>query len=91
MREYNPNNKTRKIVLGNIRCYREKANISQEDLSLKLGRKKDFVERLENNKTKIEPTVDLMDNIAKILNIPTISLVKERKQENEWDGNRYFI
>lgn len=83
MREYNPNNKTRKIVLGNIRCYREKANISQEDLSLKLGRKKDFVERLENNKTKIEPTVDLMDNIAKILNIPTISLVKERKQENE--------
>lgn len=83
MREYDPNNKTRKIVLGNIRYYREKANISQEDLSLKLGRKKDFVERLENNKTKIEPTIDLMDNIAKILNIPTISLVKERKQENE--------
>lgn len=91
MREYNPNNKTRKIVLGNIHYYREKANISQEDLSLKLGRKKDFVERLENNKTKVEPTIDLMDNIAKILNIPTISLVKERKQENEWDGNRYFI
>lgn len=83
MREYDPNNKTRKIVLSNIRYYREKANISQEDLSLKLGRKKDFVERLENNKTKIEPTIDLMDNIAKILNIPTISLVKERKQENE--------
>lgn len=91
MREYDPNNKTRKIVLSNIRYYREKANISQEDLSLKLGRKKDFVERLENNKTKIEPTIDLMDNIAKILNIPTISLVKERKQENEWDENRYFI
>lgn len=83
MREYDSNSKTRKIVLSNIRYYREKANISQEDLSLKLGRKKDFVERLENNKTKIEPTVDLMDNIAKILNIPTISLVKERKQENE--------
>lgn len=83
MRRYDPNGKTRRIVLSNIRFYREKARISQEDLSLKLGKKEDFIERLENNKTKIEPTIDLMDNIAIILNIPVVLLVKERNLDNE--------
>lgn len=83
MRKCNPNGKLRKIVLSNIRYYRKKANISQEELSLKLGRKKDFIERLETNKTKVEPTIVLIDEIAEILNIPTVLLVEERNMDNE--------
>ena len=46
----------RDIVVCNIKYYREQAKISQEDLSLKLGKKKDFV---------------LLDDIARILKVPT--------------------
>ena len=35
----------RDIVISNIKYYREQAKMSQEDLSLKLGRKKDFIDR----------------------------------------------
>lgn len=83
MRKWNPDGKLRKIVLSNICYYREKANISQAELSLKLGKKKDFIERLENNKTKVEPTIVLIDEIAEILNIPTVLLVEERNMDNE--------
>ena len=38
----------RDIVISNIKYYREQAKMSQEDLSLRLGRKKDFIEKLED-------------------------------------------
>lgn len=83
MRKWNPDGKLRKIVLDNIRYYREKANISQEELSLKLGRKEDFIERLEANKTKVEPTIVLIDDIANILNISIQELIRERNIADE--------
>lgn len=62
----------RDIVISNIKYYREQAKISQEDLSLKLGRKKDFIEKLEDKGMyKRFLTIVLLDDIAKILKVPT--------------------
>lgn len=62
----------RDIVISNIKYYREQAKMSQEDLSLKLGRKKDFIEKLEDKGMyKRLVTIVLLDDIAKILNVPT--------------------
>lgn len=61
----------RDIVVCNIKYYREQANISQEDLSLRLGRKKDFIEKLEEKGMyRRFLTVVLLDDIARILEIP---------------------
>lgn len=79
MIKYNLDGKLRKNVLYNIKYYREKANITQEELSIKIGRKNNFIERLENGETKLEPTLITIDQIAKKLKIPTEYLVKERK------------
>lgn len=73
----------RKIVISNTRYYREQAKMTQEELSLKLKRKENFIERLENGETKLEPTLVTVDEIAEVLEIPTEYLVMERKKENE--------
>ena len=63
--------KIQQVVAKNIKKYRELAKISQEDLSLKLGRKKDFIEKLEDKGMyRRFITVVLIDDIAKILNVP---------------------
>lgn len=62
----------RDIVVRNIKYYREQAKISQEDLSLKLGRKNDFIEKLEDKGMyRRFLTVVLLDDIARILKVPT--------------------
>lgn len=79
MIKYNLDSKLRKLVLNNIKYYREKANVTQEELSIKIGRKNDFIKRLEDGETRLEPTLITIDLIAKKLNISTEYLVKERK------------
>lgn len=75
--------KARKMVISNIKYYREKANIDDKDLSIKLGRKENFIEKLENDEWKIEPTLNTMALIAKEIGIPIELLVKERVDNNE--------
>ena len=84
MIKYNLDSKLRKLVLNNIKYYREKANVTQEELSIKIGRKNDFIKRLEDGETRLEPTLITIDLIAKKLNIPTEYLVKERKFKDEF-------
>lgn len=63
----------RDIVVFNIKYYREQAKISQEKLSLELGRKKDFIEKLEDKGMyRRYLTVALLDEIAKILKVPIV-------------------
>ncbi len=69
------NRDLRDIVVCNIKYYREQAKMSQENLSLKLGRKEDFIEKLEDKGMyRRFLTLVLLDDIAKILNIPTARL-----------------
>ena len=83
MIKYKLDGKLRKIVLSNIKYYREKLNLTQEELSIKIGRKENLIKRIENNETKLEPTLITIDLIAKELNIPIEYLVLERKDDNE--------
>ena len=75
--------KARKMVISNIKYYREKANIDDKDLSIKLGRQETFIEKLENDEWKIEPTLNTMALIAKEIGIPIELLVKERDDDHE--------
>ena len=75
--------KARKMVISNIKYYREKANIDDKDLSIKLGRKENFIEKLENDEWKIEPTLNTMALIAREIGIPIELLVKERDDDHE--------
>lgn len=69
--------RTRLIVIKKIKEYREKNNLSQEELSLKLNKKKDFITRLEDNKLSKALTIDLIEQIADILNISIKQLMKD--------------
>lgn len=72
--------KLRQVVINNIKKYRELANISQEDLSLMLGRDKEFIEKLEDKGMyKRFVTVVLVDDIAHILNVPVVKFLEEDK------------
>ena len=66
-------------IIVNIKYYREQANLSQEELSLKLGRKKDFIKKLEDNKYKREPTIVLIYEIAVLLNLSMDELIMDEK------------
>lgn len=69
--------RTRLIVIKKVKEYREKNNLSQEELSLKLNKKKDFITRLEDNKQSKALTIDLIEQIADILNISIKQLMKD--------------
>lgn len=69
------------IVISNIKYYREQAKMNQEDLSLKLGRKKDFIEKLEDKGMyKRFVTAVLVDDIARILKVPVARFFDNSEQ-----------
>ena len=68
--------RARLIVIKKVKDYREKNNLTQEELSLKLNKKKDFITRLEDNKLSRALTIDLIDQIAKILNVSIQQLME---------------
>lgn len=75
--------KLRKFVISNIKFYREKYGYSQEELSLAIGRKKGFIEKLENNEYKAEPRIDTVSAIADALNISVNWLLLGEKDERK--------
>lgn len=69
--------RARLIVIKKVKDYREKNYLTQEELSLKLNKKKDFITRLEDNKLSRALTIDLIDQIAKILNVSIQQLMED--------------
>lgn len=69
--------RTRLIVIKKVKEFREQNNILQEELSLKLNKRKDFITRLEDNKLSKALTIDLISEIADILNISIEQLMKD--------------
>ena len=59
----------RYLIPKKVKEYREKAGISQIDLSRKLGKPDDFIQRLESNKLSKSLTIVLVEEIATILNV----------------------
>ncbi len=66
-REFNFNNHIRENIASNIRKYREKAGITQEQLALDISKSYDFVRRLEFKKGKIGCSIDTLYKISVVL------------------------
>lgn len=56
-------------LLKNVKYYREKANLTPEELSKRLGQKSDYIERFEADMLKRCPTIRVLLDIADELNI----------------------
>ena len=69
--------RARLIVIKKVKEYREKNNLTQEELSLMLNKREDFITRLEDNKLSKALTIDLIDQIAKIFNISIQQLMTD--------------
>ena len=63
----------RNIVAINLKYYRFKANMTQEEFYSKANLNYKYLSKIENGKVNI--TVDFIDNIAKLLGIETNHLV----------------
>ncbi len=66
-------NNATQVVIDNIKKYRKLANMSQKDLSLLLGKDEEFITKMEDKGMyRRLLTIQLIDNIAKIFNIPIV-------------------
>ena len=67
-REFNFDPKIMAKVSANIRKYRLKAGITQEQLALDIGKSYDFTRRLEFKKGEIGCSIDTLYRISIVLN-----------------------
>jgi len=68
--------KTKDIINRNIEKYCRLCNISYNELSIKLGKKEVFIEKLLNGEYKKQPTIDLVDSIAVVFNVDVEKLLE---------------
>lgn len=73
----NSDKSMRLVVIKNIKYLRELNNISPQELSKMLNKKEYFIEKLESNLYKREPTLETIDKLSDIFNISTDILLKE--------------
>lgn len=77
----NKDSHLRKIIADNIKYYREKANMSQEELSMKIGKISYFIQKHEDGEYKKSLDIDSLDKIAKTLNIPIVDFMVEKNKK----------
>lgn len=68
-------------IIRNIKYYRKLNKLTPKELSLKIDKKEDFMEKLESYYYKVEPTVDTVTKIAKVLGMTTDELILRKKDE----------
>lgn len=68
-REFNFNDKFMVKVSNNIKKYRLKAGITQEQLAVDVGKSYDFIRRLEYKKGAIGCSIDTLYKISVVLGI----------------------
>ena len=74
--------KTEKVLIKNIKYYCYKCNLSYEELSIMLGKDKDFIEKIENYEFRDQLTTTLLDNLSNIFKVDVISLLKEHENKS---------
>ena len=68
----------RLVVINNIKYLREQNNMSPQELSKKLNKKEHFIEKLESNLYKREPSLDTIDRLSRVFNISSDIILKEK-------------
>ena len=71
--------KVKEKVIENVKYLREKCGITTERLSIMIGKNKKFIYNLEHGKRII--SADLIDRLAKALNINSTDLINKTKNE----------
>ncbi len=72
---------TKRKIIRNIKYYRKLSKLTPKELSIKIGKKENFIEKLEAYYYKVEPTVDTITKIAKVLGVTTNELILRKKDE----------
>ncbi len=67
-RDFNFNENIRRNISNNIKKYRMKSGITQEQLALDIGKSYDFVRRLEFKKGEVGCSIDTLYRISVVLN-----------------------
>jgi transcriptional regulator with XRE-family HTH domain len=77
--------KFRKLIGENIRYFRRKCNLSQEELALRASLSTDFISKVERGVANI--SADSLYSIGEVLEIhPYLLLVTELKRAKEMQG-----
>ncbi len=69
-----------KVLAQNIKFYRTKKNISQEELSIQIDKPKDYIYQLENLKLNEEIDSWTAARISLVLGISLDKLVRKRRK-----------
>lgn len=77
-REFNFDKNIKEIVSKNIKKYRLKAGITQEQLAVDIGKSYDFVRRLEFKKGEVGCSLDTIYKISVVLGQPMGKFFEEK-------------
>jgi len=67
----------------NIAYYRDKRNMTQQALAMRANISRGYLSQIESEKADKWSSLDILFNIAKILNVPVYKLFMHRESENE--------
>lgn len=67
----------RQIFVENLKYYRQKKRFSQLALAMEIDKSVNYINGIENNNTF--PSVEVIEQIAKVLKIPASKLFEERE------------
>lgn len=71
------NAKLKEIISHNIRYYRTLSGMSEDELALCIGKKGEYVKKLENEELKANPSIKTLDMIARSLGVRFTALIFE--------------
>lgn len=75
------NNNLRISLAKNIKYYREHSGLTEEELSLRIGRNKDYIKKLEALQFKSNPPLYVVESISEVLRISFELLVDFKKKD----------
>lgn len=79
------NEKFKKIISYNVRYYRTIRGMDEDELASYLGKKGQYIKKLENGELKANPPIDTIDKMAWALGVPFVALINDRNIKNEKD------
>ena len=67
------------LIIENIKKYRVIRGMTQEELSLRIGKRDDFITKLENKEILKDLSLELADQIAQVLNVKVRDLAEDEE------------
>ena len=77
------------VIAQNLIDLRKSRNLTQNDLAEKLNYSDNTISRWEHG--EITPSIEMLDKIAKLFDVPIESLIKENVLQNSKKENKKFI